>query len=61
MVDTAGELSDIKIVRGPGELRQAVLNVLHKSPNWIPAFMVNGRKFKSYKMQAIYFRLAHAQ
>lgn len=57
IVDSTGAISSIKIVSGPGELWQAVIKVLRKSPNWIPA-TINGKKVKSYKTQPINFSLA---
>ena len=59
IVDTTGAISSIDIIGGPRELRQAVFDVMHKSPHWIPATM-NGKKVKSYKTQPINFRLARS-
>ncbi len=59
IVEKDGSLSDIEVISGPTELWQAVLDVLKKSPNWIPAFQ-NGKKVKSYKKQPINFKLSPA-
>lgn len=56
IVEKDGSLSNIEIISGPKELRNAVLDVLKQSPNWKPALQ-NGKKVKSYKKQPFNFKL----
>jgi periplasmic protein TonB len=56
IVGTDGTISEIEAMTGPGELKQSAIDVIKKSPNWIPAQM-HGRNIKSYKRQPIIFRL----
>jgi len=56
IVDKEGNVSDVKAVSGPEELRGAAIKVIRQSGKWIPAVQ-NGRNVKSYKMQPISFRL----
>lgn len=56
IVDTDGTVSDIEAISGPEELQQGAINMLKKTPNWIPAIL-NGTKVKSYKKQPIVFRI----
>jgi protein TonB len=51
-----GTVCDIQAVSGPEELRETAINVLKKTPNWVPA-LKNGEVVKSYKKQPIIFRL----
>lgn len=51
-----GTVCDIQAVSGPEELRETAVNVLKKTPNWVPALQ-NGKVVKSYKKQPITFRL----
>jgi periplasmic protein TonB len=56
IVNTDGTISEIEAMSGPEELKQSAIDVIRKSPNWIPAY-INGRTIKSYKRQPISFRL----
>ena len=56
IVDRDGTVSDIEAISGPEELQQGAIDVLKKTPNWIPATQ-GGRKVKSYKKQPIVFRI----
>jgi len=56
IVNKDGTLSYIQAVSGPKELQKAAMNVLKKSPNWIPASQ-NGYIVKSYKRQPVDFAL----
>jgi len=56
VVDVDGAISDITIVSGPTEYQAAAISAIRKSGKWEPALQ-NGRKVKSYKMQAITVRL----
>lgn len=56
IVDKDGTLSYIEVIGGPKELRQAAMNVLKKSPNWVPASQ-NGYNVKSFKKQPVVFAL----
>jgi protein TonB len=56
IVNTDGSLTDIQAISGPEELKQAAMNTIKKSPNWIPAFQY-GKKVKSYKKQPVGFAL----
>jgi protein TonB len=51
-----GSLCDIKAIRGPQELQQSAIDVLKKSPKWMPA-KLHGRNVVSYKSQPIVYRL----
>jgi periplasmic protein TonB len=51
-----GSICDIEAISGPGELRETAVNVLKKTPNWVPALQ-NGKVVRSYKKQPIIFRL----
>ena len=57
VVDKEGNVSDVKAVSGPEELREAAIKVIRQSGKWIPAVQ-NGRNVKSYKMQPISFQLS---
>ncbi|THU33502.1 energy transducer TonB [Niastella caeni] len=56
IVCTDGTVCDIEAISGPEELRQSAIDVLKKTPNWIPA-MQDGKQVKSYKKQALYYLL----
>ena len=56
IVNKDGSLTDYEAISGPPELRNAAVNVIKKSPKWIPA-QQSGKKVKSYKKQPIAFRL----
>ena len=56
IVDRDGTVSDIEAISGPEELQQGAIDVLKKTPNWIPAIQ-GGKKVKSYKKQPIVFRI----
>ncbi len=51
-----GSICDIEAISGPEELRETAVNVLKKTPNWVPALQ-NGKIVRSYKKQPITFRL----
>ena len=56
IVNTDGSISDIEAISGPEELKQAAVNTVKKSPNWIPAFQF-GKKERSYKKQPINYSI----
>jgi periplasmic protein TonB len=56
IVATDGNVSGVEAVSGPEELRAEAVRVISKSGKWTPAIQ-NGRNVKSYKLQAIHFRL----
>ncbi len=56
IVDSDGTVSDIDAIDGPELLREAVIDVIKKSPNWKPAQQY-GKKVKSYKIQPITFKI----
>ncbi|MDI3318793.1 energy transducer TonB [Pinibacter soli] len=56
IVDKEGNVTDIKAISGPDELKPEAERVMRKSPKWTPA-QQSGRKVKSYKRQPITFRL----
>jgi protein TonB len=56
IVNTDGSISDIQAISGPEELRQAAVNTVKKSPNWVPAFQF-GKKVRSYKKQPINYSI----
>jgi len=56
VVDVDGAVSDITVLSGPKEYQQAAANAIRKSGKWTAAIQ-NGRKVKSYKMQAITVKL----
>jgi len=57
IVDVLGNVSDVKAISGPEELRASAVAVIKKSGKWTPAIQ-NGQKVKSYKTQPIVFKLA---
>lgn len=56
IVNTDGTISDISAISGPEELKQAAINVIKKSPNWVPAIQY-GKNVKDYKKQPVGFAL----
>lgn len=58
IVDKEGNVSEVQAISGPeeGGLREEAVRVIRKSGLWIPAIQ-NGRKVKSYKKQAVVFKL----
>lgn len=56
VVDKEGAISNVEAISGPEELRAEAMRVIKKSGKWNPAIQ-NGRQVKSYKLQAINFRL----
>jgi periplasmic protein TonB len=56
VVNTDGTLSNIEAIHGPDELKESAVEVLKKSPNWIPAD-INGRNIKGHIKLPILFRL----
>jgi protein TonB len=56
IVSHDGTVSNIEAISGPAELRESAIEVVKKSPNWIPA-LDNGRNVKDYKKQPIVFQL----
>jgi periplasmic protein TonB len=61
LVDTAGNISDIKAISGPkkGGLREEGIRVISLSGKWIPATK-NGQKVQAYKTRPIQFKLTIA-
>ena len=59
LVDTAGNISDIKAISGPtkGGLREESVRVITLSGKWIPAEQ-NGHKVQSYKKEPIQFKMS---
>jgi TonB family protein len=59
VVDTAGNISDIKAISGPkkGGLREESVRVITLSGKWIPATQ-NGQKVQSYKTEPIQFKMS---
>jgi protein TonB len=56
IVDREGNVSDVEALSGPNELRNEAIRVIRKSGKWMPA-MQNGNQVKSYKSQAVLFKL----
>lgn len=56
IVCTDGTICNIEAISGPNELKECAVDVLKKSPNWIPTH-IHGRNIKDYKRQPIVFRL----
>lgn len=56
VVDTDGNVSDVRGVEGPKGLMEAAEKVIRLSGKWTPAIQ-NGHKVKSYKRQPIVFQL----
>jgi periplasmic protein TonB len=52
-----GTVCDIQAISGPDELKEAAIDVMKKTPKWVPAFQ-NGRHVKAYKKQPIVYRIA---
>ena len=57
VVDTEGNVSDVRGVEGPKELMEVGEKVIRLSGKWTPAIQ-NGHKVKSYKRQPIIFKAA---
>lgn len=58
IVDTEGNVSDIKTEDHPGSLTaQHCINLIKNGPRWIPATL-NGKKVKAYRKQPITFVIA---
>ncbi len=59
VVDTAGNISDIKAISGPkkGGLREESVRVITLSGKWVPATQ-NGHTVQSYKTEPIQFKLS---
>jgi protein TonB len=58
IVKKDGSLDDIKALSGPEELKRAAVDVLKKSPKWIPAKQ-NGRDVNFLQMLYITFSLSN--
>jgi len=56
VVDTLGNVSEVKAISGPEEFRTEAERVIKKSGKWTPARQ-NGRHVPSYKKQQIVFAL----
>jgi len=58
IVDKEGNVSEVVAISGPeeGGLREEAVRVIRHSGAWIPAVQ-NGRNVKSYKKQAVVFKL----
>lgn len=56
IVDNGGIVSEVKAIGGPAELRNESVRLIKKSGKWLPG-MLNGRKVKSLKKQAIAYTL----
>jgi len=51
-----GTVCNIEAISGPAELQQTAIDLLKKTPKWVPA-MQNGQVVRSYKKQPIIFKL----
>jgi periplasmic protein TonB len=51
-----GTVLEATAINGPDELRQSAVDVVMRSPKWIPA-MQSGRQVKAYKKRDIVFEL----
>jgi protein TonB len=58
IVDVTGNVSNVRAISGPEELRDEAVRVIRKSGNWTPAIQ-NGKEVKSYKCQPITVILQH--
>ena len=56
IVDKDGRVIWYEAISGPPLLQKAALNLIRKSPSWIPA-QQSGKNVKSYKKQPILFKL----
>lgn len=56
IVKKDGSIEDIKALSGPEELKQAAIDVVKKSPKWVPG-MQNGKKVSFFQIQYITFTL----
>jgi protein TonB len=57
IVNKEGLIESAEAISGPVMLQKAALELIRKSPKWIPAEQ-SGKKVKSYKKQPILFRLS---
>ena len=57
VVNADGKITDIEALNGPEDLKQAAIDVIKKSPQWIP--IKNVKSVKGIKKQPIVFRLAY--
>lgn len=55
VVNADGKISDIEALSGPEELRQAAIDVIRKSPRWVP--IKNVKSIKGIKKQPINFKV----
>lgn len=51
-----GTVCDVEAISGPAALQQAAIDAMKNTPKWVPALQ-NGIIVKSYKKQAIIFKL----
>jgi periplasmic protein TonB len=56
IVGKFGDISEVKAVSGPEQLRQSAIDVVMRSPKWWPAIQ-SGRQVKAYKKRDIVFKL----
>jgi len=54
VIDEDGNVTNVKAVSGPNELRESAIDVIKKSPKWLPSKR-NGVPIKSDKTQPINF------
>ncbi len=59
IVNADGKISDIEALNGPEKLKQAAIDVIKKSPQWVP--IKNVKSIKGIKKQPIVFRIAIKQ
>ena len=58
IIDTAGNVTDVKAVSGTEPLTTEAVRVIKKSRKWTPGRLYsNGRHIKSYKKQPVIFRM----
>ncbi len=57
IVDSEGNISDVKAISGPEELRDESVRVIKESGKWTAAVQ-NGKKVKAYKKQPITYSLS---
>lgn len=58
IVSKKGEVSDVRAISGPDELKEEAIKIVRESGKWEPAREGN-RKVNCYKRQPIIFRLEH--
>ncbi len=56
IVNTNGDVSEVRVISGPEELRAESIRVIKESGKWIPA-VDQGKRVTSYKIQPINYRL----